>query len=87
MTVAEAGNMAKAAERLAISRPVVSKAIAALERTLDIPLFDRSPQGVEPTPYGRALVKRGVAVSAVGQRVNVRVAGDQAHRRNLTSDR
>jgi DNA-binding transcriptional LysR family regulator len=62
MTVAEAGNMAKAAERLAISRPVVSKAIAALERTLDVPLFDRSPQGVEPTRYGRALFKRSIVI-------------------------
>src|SRR5437867_9882126 len=62
MAVAEAGNMAKAAERLAISRPVVSKTIANLERTLGVPLFDRSPQGIEPTLYGRALSKRSVAI-------------------------
>jgi len=54
--------MAKAAERLAISRPVISKTIAGLERTLGVPLFDRSPQGVEPTLYGRALCKRSVAI-------------------------
>jgi DNA-binding transcriptional LysR family regulator len=62
MTVAEEGNMAKAAERLAISRPVVSKTIADLERTLGVPLFDRSPLGIEPTLYGRALSKRSVAI-------------------------
>lgn len=62
MAVAEEGNMAKAAERLAISRPVVSKTIADLERTLGVPLFDRSPQGIEPTLYGRALSKRSVAI-------------------------
>jgi len=62
MAVAEHGNMAKAAERLAISRPVISKTIAGLERTLGVPLFDRNPQGVEPTLYGRALCKRGVAI-------------------------
>jgi DNA-binding transcriptional LysR family regulator len=62
MAVVEQGTMAKAAARLAISRPVVSKTIADLEHTLGVPLFDRSPQGVEPTLYGRALLARGVAV-------------------------
>jgi DNA-binding transcriptional LysR family regulator len=62
MAVAEHGNMANAADRLAISRPVVSKTISQLEHTLGVPLFDRSPQGVEPTLYGRALLKRGVAI-------------------------
>ena len=62
VAVAEEGNMAKAAERLAISRPVVSKTIADLERTLGVPLFDRSPQGIEPTLYGRSLSKRSVAI-------------------------
>ena len=33
------------------------------------------------------LVERGVAVSAVGQRVDVRVAGDQALGRDLAADR
>jgi DNA-binding transcriptional LysR family regulator len=62
MIVAEDGNMAKAAERLAISRPVISKTIAGLERTLGVPLFDRGPQGVEATRYGRALFKRSVVI-------------------------
>ena len=62
MAVAEDGNMAKAAERLAVSRPVVSKTIADLEHTLGVPLFDRNPQGVELTLYGRALSKRSVAI-------------------------
>lgn len=62
LAVAEQGNMAKAAERLAISRPVVSKTIADLEHTLGVRLLDRTPQGVEPTMYGRALLKRSLAV-------------------------
>src|SRR6266702_7904925 len=62
MAVAEDGNMAKAAERLAISRPVISRTIAGLERTLGVPLFDRGPQGVEPTLYGHALRKLAVTV-------------------------
>jgi len=62
MAVAEWGSMAKAAKRLAISQPVVSKVIADLEDVLGVSLFDRSPQGVEPTPYGRAFLKRSIAV-------------------------
>src|SRR4026209_574397 len=62
LAVAEKGNMAKAAALLAISRPVVSKTIANLEHTLGVPLLDRTPRGVEPTLYGRALLKRGLAV-------------------------
>lgn len=62
IAVAEQGNMAKAAEQLAISRPVVSKTIADLEHTLGVRLLDRTSHGVEPTLYGRALLKRGVIV-------------------------
>jgi DNA-binding transcriptional LysR family regulator len=62
MTVVECGTMGKAAERLAISQPVVSKAIANIENALGVRLLDRSQRGVEPTPYGRALIRRGIAI-------------------------
>jgi DNA-binding transcriptional LysR family regulator len=62
LTVIEQGNMAKAAGTLAISRPVVSKTIADLERTLGVRLLDRSPQGLEPTLYGQALIARSQAL-------------------------
>jgi DNA-binding transcriptional LysR family regulator len=62
LAVAELGNMANAAERLAISRPVVSRTISELEHTLGVPLFDRSAKGVVPTLYGQALLKRSVAI-------------------------
>jgi DNA-binding transcriptional LysR family regulator len=62
IAVAQSGSMAKAAESLAISHPVISKAIAELEQTLGVRLFDRGSQGVEPTIYGQALLQCGVAV-------------------------
>ena len=62
LAVAEAGSMTRAAEELAVSYPVVSKTISDLEITLGVKLFDRSVSGVEPTHYGRALLKSGVAV-------------------------
>jgi DNA-binding transcriptional LysR family regulator len=62
MSVVEAGSMNKAAERLGTSQPAVSRAISDLEQALGVSLLDRSPAGVEPTKYGRALISRGLAV-------------------------
>ena len=61
LAVAQSRSMARAAQRLAISQPVVSKTIADLERTLGVRLLDRDRHGAEPTAYGRALLSRGVA--------------------------
>jgi DNA-binding transcriptional LysR family regulator len=62
LAVVEAGSMAKAAKQLAISQPAISRAVADMEHTLGVQLLDRSPQGIEPTRYGRALLKRGTAI-------------------------
>ena len=60
IAVAELGSMRKAAERLAVSQPSVSKAIADIEHVLGIRLFERNAQGVAVTPYGHALLRRGM---------------------------
>jgi DNA-binding transcriptional LysR family regulator len=62
IAVARTGSMAKAAKQLATSQSVVSKSITDLESMLGVRLFDRNPHGVEPTLYGRALLKRSVAM-------------------------
>lgn len=62
MTVVQCGSMAKAAAELAVSQPAVSKAIADMEHTLGLRLLDRGRNGVAPTPYGQALVKRGLII-------------------------
>jgi DNA-binding transcriptional LysR family regulator len=56
--VAQRGSMAKAAAQLRVSTPTVSQVIAELEHGLGVRLLDRSPQGVELTRYGQALLKR-----------------------------
>lgn len=61
MMVAEAGSMLRASHSLAISQPVVSKAIADLEHTLGSRLFDRSRRGVELTAAGRVFLHRSQA--------------------------
>lgn len=58
--VAECGSMSKAAARLHVSPPAVSQVIADLEQGLGVKLFDRTSQGVEATPYGRALLRGGL---------------------------
>jgi DNA-binding transcriptional LysR family regulator len=60
-TVVSCGSMAKAAAQLRVSQPTVSEVIAELEHTFGVRLLDRSPQGVELTVYGTALLKRSVA--------------------------
>ncbi|MFL6619193.1 MAG: LysR family transcriptional regulator [Povalibacter sp.] len=61
LTVVQSGSMAKAARHLSISQPAVSKAIGDLESAVGVRLLDRSSRGVEPTSYGAALIKRGIA--------------------------
>jgi DNA-binding transcriptional LysR family regulator len=62
LAVAKSGSMGKAAGELAVSQPVISRAISDLEYALGVRLLERSPQGIEPTMYGRALLDCGIAV-------------------------
>jgi len=62
MAVVQAGSMGKAAKQLATSQPAISRSISDLESTIGVRLLDRTPQGIEPTPYGRALLKRSISV-------------------------
>src|SRR3954471_21542676 len=61
-TVAQHGSMSKAAAHMGVSAPAVSEVIADLEHALGVPLLDRGPQGVEPTRYGHALLRRTIVV-------------------------
>ena len=62
LAVVETGSMGKAANRLNISQPAVSKAIVELENAVGVRLVDRGRRGVIPTPYGVALAKRSLAI-------------------------
>src|SRR4051794_31829423 len=61
LAVAERGSLIKAAHDLAVSPPVISKAISDLEASVGARLFDRDRHGAAPTPFGRALIDRSVA--------------------------
>lgn len=56
LAVAEELHFTRAAERLFVSQPALSKQVRALERQLGTPLFVRGPRGVALTAAGTALV-------------------------------
>lgn len=58
LAVAERGSVLRAAEQLGMTQPAVTKAVARLERELDVPLFERDPRGMVPTAAGAALIAR-----------------------------
>jgi len=62
LSVVQAGSMHKAAKLLATSQPAVSRAIADLENALGVRLLDRTAAGIQPTLFGHAIIKRGLAV-------------------------
>lgn len=62
LTVAEELHFTRAAERLYVSQPALSKQIRALERQLGAPLFVRDRSGVRLTEVGTALLPHARAV-------------------------
>lgn len=55
VAVAEEGNLTRAAERVYASQPAVSAHIKALEEELGLPLFVRTPRGMQLTEIGKGL--------------------------------
>lgn len=49
-------NFARAAEKVGVSQPTLTRNIQELERVFSVKLFDRTRQGVTPTAYGVALL-------------------------------
>jgi DNA-binding transcriptional LysR family regulator len=64
VAVAEELHFTRAAERLFVSQPALSKQIRMLERQLGAPLFERDRQGVRMTPVGSALLPHARRVLA-----------------------
>jgi LysR family tcuABC transcriptional regulator len=64
IAVCEEGSFTRAAERENATQSGISQHVAAVERTLGVKLFERTPAGVTPTPAGLRYYKR--CVEAVG---------------------
>src|SRR5436190_22703055 len=64
IAVAEERNITRAADRLGMQPPPLSRQIRAIEHELDAQLFRRKPRGVELTDAGRAFLNNARALLA-----------------------
>ena len=62
VAVAEEQHVTRAAERLRISQPPLSRQIQALEDELGQPLFERRGRGIVLTAFGRYFAARATAI-------------------------
>ncbi|MFI1104393.1 LysR family transcriptional regulator [Streptomyces melanogenes] len=74
VAVAEECHFGRAAVRLHMSQPPLSRAIKRLEADVGALLFVRSPSGVTLTPVGTVLLDEARALLAHADRVGVRVS-------------
>ena len=75
VTVGEELNFGRAAERLRIAGPSLSRQIKALKRDPKVRLFDRDRRSVTRTPSGAALLPHGRALVEQADELRRRAAG------------
>lgn len=73
LVTAEEGSLSAAARALGMTQPTLGRQVTALERELDVVLFERAGNGLVLTPSGLELVE------------HVRAMGDAANRVSLTA--
>jgi DNA-binding transcriptional LysR family regulator len=79
VAVAEERHVGRAAERLRMTQPPLSRAMHRLETDLGVALFDRTPAGVELTDAGRTLYDDARALLEHADRVEARVRATAGH--------
>jgi LysR family transcriptional regulator, nitrogen assimilation regulatory protein len=78
LTVAETGNVTRAAEVLHLVQPAVSRQIMLLEEDIGAPLFDRERHGMVLTDSGRALIGYARRAMLELERARAEIAGADA---------
>lgn len=73
VAVVEESNISKAANRLYMQQPPLTRLIKSLEQELGTVLFKRLPRGVEVTEAGRVLYQEAVSILAHAQAIPKRV--------------
>jgi LysR family transcriptional regulator, transcriptional activator of nhaA len=66
---ASEGSVAGAADRLGVTQPTVSEQVRALEKTLGVVLFERTPTGLKLTDPGRLAFQHTSVMFRAGERL------------------
>jgi DNA-binding transcriptional LysR family regulator len=80
VAVVEEGSITRAARRLIISQPALSRAIRSLEHSIGVDLLIRNAQRVEPTPAGKVLFD---SAQDIAEQVSTAVANTRAAGRSV----
>jgi len=64
LVIAEEGSFRKAADKLNLTQPALSRSIQALEKNLQVNLMERGPRGVVLTIFGETLVKHSKIIDS-----------------------
>lgn len=73
----EAGSLLAAARQLGTTQPTLSRRLAALERQLGAPLFERTGRGLVPTAAGAAIVEAARGMREHAARLALAVRGQR----------
>lgn len=69
VVIAEEGALVRAARRLHISQPPLTRKLRALEDELGVALFERAARGMTPTPAGTQLLEDARAILTAVDRI------------------
>ena len=83
LEVVRTGSVSEAATRLSVSPSAVSRQVATLEDLLGVPLFERRPRGMAPSPAGELLAAHALRNALEADRVVADIEALQGLRRGL----
>ncbi|MGH3098488.1 MAG: LysR family transcriptional regulator [Streptosporangiales bacterium] len=84
VAVAEEGAVSRAAQRLLLSQPSLSRQLASLEHELGVQLLRRTARGVQLTPAGEALLQHAHQVLAMAESTREIVSGSTRVRQTVS---
>ena len=86
VTIAEEGTVVRAARRLHISQPPLTRKVRALEEELGVDLFERGARGMRPTRAGEVFLGSARSILAEVEGVGALVRGVVGPLRSETPD-